>query len=84
MSNLARNDVLETGMEINDVTIDGSTKWEPLTLKTSWPLVKEYCRQNISLWKAVMTILAIIVFIISLYVASFVGQMKTAMDKFGM
>ena len=83
MSNLAQNDVLETGMEFNDEGMESSTKWQPLTLKTSWPLIKEYCRQNISVWKASMTALAIIIFIISLYLATFAGQLKTAMTKFG-
>lgn len=83
MPNLTRNDALETGMEINDVSTEVSAKWEPLTLKSSWPLIKEYCKRNFTLWKVFMTIIAIIVVIISLYLATFAGQMKSAMSKFG-
>ena len=82
MSNLTHNDVLETGEESNETTWT-SRRWDPITLKTAWPLLKSYCKENFTIWKTVMTIVSIIILIILLYLAAFAGQLKSRMANFG-
>ena len=83
MSNLAQNDVLETGMEINDAS-DDSRRWDPFTLhkvKREWTRIKVYIRENFSPWKATMTVLIIIAFALLIYIAEFVGQIRNLNGK---
>ena len=82
MSNLTHNDVLETGDENTDTTWN-SRRWDPITLKTAWPLLKSYCKENFTLWKTVITIISIIILIILFYLAAFAGQLKSRMASFG-
>ena len=82
MSNLTQNDVLETGVE-NDDTNWNSRRWDPLTLKTAWPLLKNYSQENFTLWKTIMTFVSVIILFILLYLAAVAGQLKTQMDHFG-
>ena len=90
MSNLTQNDVLETGMEINDGS-DDSQRWGPFTLlaasrqcykaRQGYARMKMYAQENFSAWKATMTVLTILQFIILIYVAEFVGQLRNLNGK---
>ena len=83
MSNLTQNDVLETGMEINDVP-DDSPRLDSYTLLTAsrkWSRIKVYVEKNFSAWKTTMTVLTIIELIILLYLAEFAGQIRNLNGK---
>ena len=82
MSNLTQNDVLETGVENNDTNWN-HRRWDPLTLKTAWPLLKSYCQENFTVWKTIMTVASIVILFILLYLAAIAGQVKTQMANFG-
>ena len=82
MSNLTHNDVLETGVENNDTSWNNS-RWDPITLKAAWPLLKSYCKENFTLWKTTMTIVSLMILFMLFYLAAFASQLQTRMENFG-
>ena len=78
MSNLTQNDVLETGIEMNDLS-DTSQGWYPLALykaSEQFYQMKFYIQKNFSVWKVTMTVLTIIGIIALLYIADTLAQLK--------
>ena len=82
MSNLTHNDVLETGVENKDTSWNNS-RWDPITLKTAWPLLKSYCKENFTLWKTLITVISLMILFILFYLAAFAGQLQTTLENFG-
>ena len=83
VSSLTLNDVLETGIEINDGSDDSQT-WNPfkvfrlfkLSASGQWTRIKIYLKKNFDAWKATLTVFSIIELMILLYMVAFIGKIK--------
>ena len=82
MSNLTHNDVLETEIENNDSSWNNH-RWDPITVKTAWPLLKSYSKENFTIWKTAMTIISLVILFLLFYIAAFAGQLQTQLANFG-
>ena len=94
MSNLTQNDVLETGIEVNDAP-DDAQRWSPFNsvnvstwvnlnyynVLGQWTKIKEYIQDNFKAWKVGLVVLSIIQLLVLFYVATVVGRVKHLAGK---
>ena len=86
MSNLIQTDVLDTGMIVDENDRSQSYKWDPVTIHTALPKIREYCREKLEKldrWKTAMTGIVIIMFIMLFYLSCFAGQLQGRLSSFG-
>ena len=86
MSNLIQTDVPDRGMALDGYDGSQSYKWDPVTIHTALPKIREYCRdkfEKLDRWKAAITGIVIIMFIMLFYLSCFAGQLQGRLSSFG-
>ena len=86
MSNLIESDMPDTGMALDGYDGSQSYKWDPVTIHTALPKIREYCKEKLKKldrWKTAMTGIVIIMFIMLFYLSCFAGQLQRRLSSFG-